>query len=163
MIASGFVPSTIIGRIRCDRADLNAPLSSDMRESISRNPVTGGTSYRTAMRPDTGVQPSCTEKSRISRSPHQKIGIEYPVSDTPMTPWSNTELRRTAAIMPAGMPRRSAKRIAQTASSMVAGKSVKNSLNRLLSDHRLPQVAVKDAPDVDAVLNEDRPVEPILL
>ena len=32
--------------------------------------------YLTSMRPDTGVQPSCTEKSRISSSPHQKIGIE---------------------------------------------------------------------------------------
>jgi hypothetical protein len=32
--------------------------------------------YCTAMRPDTGVHPSCTEKNRISSRPHQKIGIE---------------------------------------------------------------------------------------
>ena len=39
-------------------------------------PVTAGMSYMDAMRPDTGVQPSCTEKVRISSSAHQKIGIE---------------------------------------------------------------------------------------
>ena len=31
---------------------------------------------------DTGVQPRCTEKNRISSSAHQKIGIEYTESDT---------------------------------------------------------------------------------
>ena len=54
----------------------NAPFSPDSSESIVRKPVTGSTKYLTAMRPDTGVQPSCTEKSRMSSSPHQKIGIE---------------------------------------------------------------------------------------
>jgi len=44
-----------------------------------------------------------------------------------MTPWSNTELRRTAASIPAGMPMTSAKTMAQRASSMVAGNSAANS------------------------------------
>ena len=44
--------------------------------SISMSPVVAGTSNCTAMRPDTGVHPSCTEKRRISRRAHQKIGIE---------------------------------------------------------------------------------------
>ena len=41
MIASGCVPSTIVGRMRCDTADLNAPFSPDSSASIVRNPVTG--------------------------------------------------------------------------------------------------------------------------
>jgi len=44
--------------------------------SISMKPVVIGTSYCTAMRPETGVQPSWTEKNRIRSSAHQKIGIE---------------------------------------------------------------------------------------
>ena len=39
-------------------------------------PRDAGTSYSTAMRPETGVQPRCTKKNRISSSAHQKIGIE---------------------------------------------------------------------------------------
>ena len=38
------------------------------------------------MRPDTGVQPSATEKTRITISPHQKIGMEAPVTETPISP-----------------------------------------------------------------------------
>ena len=57
-------------------AERNAAQSCALSVSISMNPVAAGTSYSTAMRPDTGVQPSCTEKKRISSSAHQKIGIE---------------------------------------------------------------------------------------
>ena len=39
--ASGTVPSTIVGRIRCSTAERKAPSSSDSSESMSRNPVTG--------------------------------------------------------------------------------------------------------------------------
>jgi hypothetical protein len=83
--ASGIVPSAIDGRIRCDSALLNAPLSDESSESISMKPVTAGMSNWIAMRPDTGVQPSATEKVRISSRPHQKIGIEKPVSEAPIT------------------------------------------------------------------------------
>ena len=76
MTASGTVPSTIAGRMRCDSADRKAPVSPASRLSISRKPVTGSMKYCTAMRPETGVEPSCTENSRISSRPHQKIGIE---------------------------------------------------------------------------------------
>ena len=74
--ASGTVPSTIVGRMRCDSAERNAPQSPAISVSISRKPVTGSTKYCTAMRPETGVSPSCTENSRMSSRPHQKIGIE---------------------------------------------------------------------------------------
>ncbi len=39
--ASGMVPSTMVGRIRCDSAERKAPFSPDSSESISRKPVTG--------------------------------------------------------------------------------------------------------------------------
>ena len=39
-------------------------------------PVTGGKNWVSAIRPDTGVQPSLVENRMISRSAHQKIGIE---------------------------------------------------------------------------------------
>ena len=85
MTASGIVPRAIDGRIRCDSADRKASQSPARSVSTSMKPVAAGTSYSTAIRPDTGVQPSCTEKKRISSNAHQKMGIEYPVSDTPMT------------------------------------------------------------------------------
>ena len=81
-----------------------------------------------------------------------------------MTPWSKIELRRTAAKMPAGSPMISANRIAQSASSIVAGKSAANSRDhRFARDDGLAEVAVEEAGDVDAVLHEDRPVEAELL
>ncbi|MCY1226270.1 hypothetical protein D9M72_384970 [compost metagenome] len=79
------------------------------------------------MRPDTGVQPSPTEKNMISSRPHQKIGMEYPARETPITPWSNSEPRFRAAITPASTPRVPAKINAAMASSRVAGNRVRNS------------------------------------
>ena len=70
------MPSAIEGRIRCDSAERKAPASPLRKVSINIKPVDAGTSNSTAIRPDTGVQPSCTEKNRISSSAHQKIGIE---------------------------------------------------------------------------------------
>ena len=89
-------------------------------------PVTAGMSNWIAMRPETGVQPSPTENVRISSSPHQKIGIEKPVSEAPITEQSHTVMRLTAAMTPAGSPMSSASSIAQTESSIVAGKRAKN-------------------------------------
>ncbi len=63
----------------------------------------------------------------ISRRPHQKIGIEKPVSEMPITVWSRIEPRLTAARMPAGMPIASASAMANTDSSTVAGNRAKNS------------------------------------
>ena len=39
--ASGMVPSTMVVRMRCATAALNAPSSPDSRLSISMKPVTG--------------------------------------------------------------------------------------------------------------------------
>jgi len=76
MTASGWVPSTIIGRTRCESAERKAPVSSERQASMSRKPVTGSMKYCTEMRPETGVQPSVMENSRMASRPHQKIGIE---------------------------------------------------------------------------------------
>ena len=43
---------------------------------MSMKPVTGSKKYSKEIRPDTGVQPRIPEKKMMSRSPHQKIGIE---------------------------------------------------------------------------------------
>ena len=40
-VASGMVPSTMLGRMRCDKADEKAPSCPDSRLSISMKPVTG--------------------------------------------------------------------------------------------------------------------------
>ena len=74
--ASGLVPSTMVGKIRCATVDQKAPLSLDNRESISKKPVVGSMKYLTSSLPDTGVRSSATENKRISRSPHQKMGME---------------------------------------------------------------------------------------
>jgi len=70
------VPSTMVGRMRCEKADLKAPFWPESRLSISIEPVTGLKKYCTSMRPETGVQCSMPEKKMISSRPHQKIGIE---------------------------------------------------------------------------------------
>ena len=66
----------MVGKIRCDTADQNAALLPSSKVSISRKPVVGSMKCVTAILPDTGVQPNCTENSRINNKPHQKIGIE---------------------------------------------------------------------------------------
>ena len=63
----------------------------------------------------------------ISSSAHQKIGIEKPVSEAPISTWSKVEPRRTAATIPAGRPIASAISKAQSDSSTVAGNRVRNS------------------------------------
>ena len=90
-------------------------------------PVTGGTSNKKERRPETGVRLRVFENKIMSKSPHQNIGIEYPVKDILMIPWSTQVPLLIAAIMPAGIPIIRAKRIAHKPSSAVAGKSSKNS------------------------------------
>ncbi len=49
-------------------------------------PVTGSTNIASLIRPETGVQPRVTENIRIAISPHQKIGIDAPVTEIPINP-----------------------------------------------------------------------------
>ena len=81
-----------------------------------------------------------------------------------MTPWSKTELRRTAAMIPAGRPMASANRMAHTDSSIVAGNRVRNSdVTGSRVTIELPEIAVQHVPDIDAVLHEDRLIEAVFL
>ncbi len=86
MVASGTVPSTMVGRIRWLQAERHAPASSANQQSTVMKPDHGSMKNASLMRPDTGVHPSATENTRITISPHQKIGMEAPVTDTPISP-----------------------------------------------------------------------------
>ena len=89
-------------------------------------PVTVGKKNISEMRPDTGVHCRMPENRMIRSRPHQKIGIEKPISAVPMIAWSNHEPRLMAAKTPAGMPSTMAKMMAQSDSSSVAGNSSRN-------------------------------------
>ena len=71
-----------------------------------------------------GNQPSRTEKMYLRISPRKKIGIEIPISDASRLPWSKAEPYRFAARKPSGTPKTTAKIIAPSASSTVAGKRI---------------------------------------
>ena len=91
-------------------------------------PVTGGKKYIRLMRPETGVHCRMPEKKMISSRPHQKIGIENPISAPVIEIWSNQLPRLIAAITPTGTPISVAIRMAQSPSSTVAGNRVRNSV-----------------------------------
>ena len=71
----------------------------------------------------------------------------------------------TAAKMPAGMPRTTAKHAwRQSDSSSVAGNSVRNSSkHRPLGDDRDAEIAVQHVAEIVEILLPDRPVEAELL
>src|SRR6056300_1735103 len=79
------------------------------------------------MRPDTGVHCKCPENTMINNNAHQKIGMEYPTSADDINNRSHSLPRLTAAITPAGRPKRTAKTMQHSANSKVAGNSAKNS------------------------------------
>ena len=75
--ASGIVPSAIVGRIRCESAERNAPLSPD-EQRVDQHEA--GDRRDVVLDRDAAPTPASsrgrTEKNRISSSAHQKIGIE---------------------------------------------------------------------------------------
>ncbi len=81
------------------------------------------------MRPDTGVRCRRSATNMIKSRPHQKIGIEKPVTEMPIKVWSYQLPRLTAAVAPAGTPISTANSMADRDSSTVAGNSVKNSVS----------------------------------
>ena len=96
---------------------------SESQASISAKPVTLFTSYSRSKRPETGSQPSVSEKKRVSNSASQKIGIEKPSRAKKLITLSCHLLRVMPASMPTGMPISSAKPNARMHSSMVAGNT----------------------------------------
>ncbi len=69
-----------------------------------------------------GSHPSRTAKTYLRISPRKKIGIEIPIRDATRLARSNHDPYRFADQKPSGIPIASAKAIAASASSTVAGK-----------------------------------------
>ncbi len=78
-----------------------------------------------------------------------------------MIAWSKNEPRLTAAKMPAGMPSTTAKMMAQSDSSSVAGKSceeLRRGPARLVTIE-VPKSPVQHAAEIVEILDDHRPVE----
>ena len=94
-----------------------------------------------------GSQPSRTEKMYLRMIARKKIGIEIPISEPTRLEWSNELPCRFAAKKPSGMPSTSAKIIAASASSTVAGKrsriSVVTGRRDVMLVPRLPVAVVR--------------------
>ena len=158
--ASGIVPSAIAGRIRCESALRNAPLSPDSTESTSMKPVTGGMSYWIAMPPG-DRRPAEADREGEDEQ-------EAPPEDRHRIAGERGAHHR---VVPNGVPLdggddagrdadRRANSIATIESSTVAGKRAANSENTgswVMS--RDAEVAVQCLPHVLAVLHGERPVE----
>ena len=71
--------------------------------------------------PDAGSQPRWTANSKMSMMPSQKCGTESPESARTLAATATGRPCLTAAMIPAGMPIRSAIAMEQTASSTVTG------------------------------------------
>ena len=96
-----------------------------MRETIatdgSASVTAGSTRWLREPAPPTGSQLSQREKTTISTSPVQKIGIESPNSEARRAIASKTELGQTAETIPATIPTPAAIRSAAMVSCSVAG------------------------------------------
>ena len=94
-------------------------------------------------------------------SPRKKIGIEIPISEASRLPWSKAEPYLFAARKPSGTPNATAKIIAPSASSTVAGKRILISSVTGRKDVMLvPRLQLHDRlVEVAPVLDVDRLVE----
>ena len=84
------------------------------------------------------------------------------MSETPITPWSKIELRRTAAMMPAGRPMSEREQDgAERELDRRREELAELGQHVLARDDRLAEIALQDALDIAAVLDEQRPVEAV--
>ena len=150
------VPSTIVGRIRWLSADLKAPACPDSSELISMKPVTDGKKYIREMRPDTGVHCRMPENRMMSSRPHQKIGIENPTSAVPIDHLIEEGAALDAAKTPAGMPSTTAKIMAHSDNSSVAGNSWRNwPRTDSLLEIDVPKSPLQHSPQIVEILDDD--------
>ena len=164
MIASGFVPRTIVGRMRCDSAESNAPFSSDSSESIEQE-----AGHRVDEVPD-------GDASRHGR-PAELHREEQDQEQTPPEDRHRIAGERHAhdAVVEHRVAAHRGEHAGGNADDEREQDGADGELDRrreqrgelaqhgLLRDHRLAEVALQHAADVDAVLDEHRPVEPVLL
>ena len=73
-------------------------------------------------RPPAGSTPSTTANNRMSMSPSQNAGIDWPSTANTRAPVSSGRPRRTAEYMPRGTPMRTLRTMATKPSSTVAGR-----------------------------------------
>ena len=74
-----------------------------------------------SIRPESGRIGKWIANAHFSIRPRKKIGMLIPMSETTVPPWSTHVPRRFAVRMPSGIPIVSAKIMAESASSIVAG------------------------------------------
>ncbi len=96
---------------------------SESQASIMAKPVTVFTSYNRSKRPDTGSQPSVSEKKSVNSSASQNTGTEKPSRAMALMNLSCHLLRVIPASIPTGIPTTSAKPNARMHSSIVAGNT----------------------------------------
>ena len=92
-----------------------------------------------------------------------KFGIEMPVIETAMTPWSTAEFWRNAAMEPAVTPNSSATTIAHRAERQRHGEARRDELRDgvVAVLERRPEVEVQQAPNVPPELLVERLVQVI--
>ena len=164
MMASGFVPSTIVGRMRCvtrrlERALLAGQECVDRQESGHRRDVVQDPDAAGHGRPaelhreeQDQQQPPPEDRHRIAgeRHAHDAV-VEYRVASH-----GGDHARRNA----------DDEREQDRAGGELDGRGEQRgelAHHRLLRDHRLAEVPVQHAADIDAVLDEHGPVEPVFL
>ena len=118
--------------------------------------VAGSTRWASPPRPETGSHPSRSEKSRISSGPSQKPGRHAPARLARRVVRSTADPGRSAAAMPRGRARPSARMNAAPASSSVAGDGARDGG---AEGDRLPQVPACGAREEARVLCRERAVE----
>ncbi len=164
MIASGFVPSTIVGRIRCETADWNAPFSPESSVSIDQE---AGDRLDEVLDGDAAGHRRPAELHREQQDQQQpppedrhRIAGERRAHDAVVEHRVATHRRQHA-----GGNADDQREHDRAQRELDGGRKQRGELaqHRLLRDHRLAEVAAQDAPDVDAVLDQHRPVEAVLL
>ena len=163
--ASGIVPSAIVGRIRCDSAERNAPASPARSVSISMKPVACRNVEldRDAARHRRPAELHREEQDQQQRPPEDRHRIAGQRDAHHRVIGDGVALeRRDDAGRQADRRRRTASRRTRARSS--PGNSVRNSSqHRLVRRQRRAEIALQHLADVVGVLHRQRPVEPELV
>ena len=164
MIASGCVPSTIVGRMRCDHRRLERALLAgqqrvDREEAGDRLDVVPDVDAAGHRRPaelhreqQDQQQAPPEDRHRVAgeRHAHHAVVEHRVAAHRGDDAGGNADHEREQDRAQRELDRRGKQR-----QELVQ--------HRRLRDHRLAEVAVQHAADVDAVLHEHRPVEAVLL
>ena len=164
MTASGTVPSTIVGRMRCDSADRKAPLSSgqqrvDQQEAGDRlDEILHGDAARDR-RPAELHREQQDQQQAPPEDRHRIAGerdAHHAVVEDRVAPHRRDDAGRQAED----------EREQDRAERELDGRRKQRREfrdHRLMRDDRVAEIALQHAADVDAVLHEHRLVEAVLL